>query len=355
MIIFLLLSLQSINCFNIHNIHSTPTLLRSAATKSIKTPSIHSSTSNYIKTTTTTLNGHLLVDAALGKDVPRTPTWLFRQAGRHLPEYTAYKEETGLNFLGLLADPVHIAECTMQPVRRYDVDAAILFSDILVVPEAMGVEVTMPGGVGIQVPKPLMGASMVEECVERTGDPKDLVKNELEYVMEGVRMIKIKLKEEKVSRDQENELSGARRQTSNARSNKQFPLAPPPLSTPQKDIPLIGFSAAPWTLFYYMLGGSSKKNKSIGTDWLKDHPEASTLLLDKLVDVVIEYCSAQVDAGADCIQLFEAMGMMIGKSRDKMSPPREPMLGEGHIHDQRFYHQLIRCSFACCPAHLSRP
>ena len=164
----------------------------------------------------------------------------------------------------------------MQPVRRYDVDAAILFSDILVVPQALGVEVTMPGGVGIQVPRPITSVEMAEEVVGRASDPKAVVESELEYVMEGVKMIKKALADE-------------------GRSS----------------VPLIGFSAAPWTLFYYMLGGTSKKNKEIGTTWVQERPEASLRLMDALADTVIEYTSAQVSSGADCIQIFEAMGMML--------------------------------------------
>ena len=162
---------------------------------------------------------------------------------------------------------------------RYDVDAAILFSDILVVPQAMGIEVTMPGGVGIQVPSPLTTTESVNSCIARTGDPKELVKKELEYVMEGVRMIKSSLEKE------------------------------------GKDVPLIGFSAAPWTLFYYMLGGSSKKNNEIGVEWLKNEPEASQALLDKLADVVVEYTDAQIRAGADCIQVRG--GWSCGKNRNR--------------------------------------
>lgn len=217
-----------------------------------------------------------MTDAALGKKTDKTPVWLFRQAGRHLPEYTAYKEKTGLNFLGLLKDPEHIAECTMQPVRRYPVDAAILFSDILVVPQALGMSVTMPGGVGIQVPQPLTNVEMVSEVTELCKRSREVVEEEMEYVMEGVRSIKSRLKNEGY-----------------------------------EHVPLIGFSAAPWTLFYYMLGGSSKKNNDVGVRWIKENEEVSRELMEGLADVVIEYATGQIEAGADAIQIFEAMGMMI--------------------------------------------
>lgn len=169
----------------------------------------------------------------------------------------------------MLQDPNDVAEVTMQPIRRYNLDAAILFSDILVVLQALGFEVAMPGGLGITVPNPI---TSVEDFHARMPVDRIDIHEKLPHVIQSVKLIKQQLEDR---------------------------------------IPLIGFSGAPWTLMFYLLGGTSKKNKTVGSDWLQRHPIESTQLLDRLTTIVIDYLSAQIDAGADIIQVFEAMGDFI--------------------------------------------
>ena len=221
----------------------------------------------------------IMIKAALGHKTSRTPVWLFRQAGRHLPEYKAYKEEVSRNFWEMLKYPEDVAECTLQPLRRYEhLDAAILFSDILVIPAAMGMDVIMPGGVGIQIPNPINTPDDLSQysCPKTTSEAKELVYDKLGHVLTSVELIK---------QNMEKEGFGSK--------------------------PLIGFSATPFTLLFYMVGGSSKKNPNAGVDFLKTYPEEGRALLQSLTKIVIEYVVAQVEKGAQLLQFFEAMGMMI--------------------------------------------
>ena len=161
-----------------------------------------------------------MIRAALRRDpVERTPVWPFRQAGRHLPEYHAHKEKTGRSFLDMLKFPEDVAECTLQPCRRYPMDAAILFSDILVIAEALSIEVTMPGGVGILVPNPLAGPEEVATRIPSIDEiTPAFIEDKMGVILDSVKLIRKKMSEEDIS------------------------------------IPLIGFSGAPFTLMLYMIG-----------------------------------------------------------------------------------------------------
>ncbi|MCV2886602.1 uroporphyrinogen decarboxylase [Aestuariibacter sp. AA17] len=200
--------------------------------------------------------------ALLKQPVDVTPVWMMRQAGRYLPEYKATRAEAG-DFMSLCKNPELACEVTLQPLRRFPLDAAILFSDILTIPDAMGQGLYFETGEGPRFKKVIESASDVAKLP--VPDPED----ELKYVMDAVRTIR-------------KGLNG--------------------------DVPLIGFSGSPWTLATYMVeGGSSKAFTKIKKMAFAD-PNALHALLDKLADSVILYLNAQIAAGAQSVMIFDTWG-----------------------------------------------
>ncbi|MBF0107805.1 MAG: uroporphyrinogen decarboxylase [Magnetococcales bacterium] len=208
----------------------------------------------------------LFLRACLGLDVPQTPVWLMRQAGRYLPEYREVRRQAG-SFLALCKNPELATQVTLQPINRFGLDAAILFSDILVVPEAMGMELHFLDGEGPHLPHPLIRPGDLDRL--REPDPG----KDLGYVLAAIDLLV-----------------------------KHLP----------DPIPLIGFSGSPWTLATYMIeGGSSKKFARIKT-MLYDDPRLLDQLLQRLVHAVTDYLNAQIDHGVKAVQIFDTWGGVLG-------------------------------------------
>ncbi len=207
----------------------------------------------------TTVEESLFLRACKRLFVERTPIWMMRQAGRYLPEYRAIREK--YDFQTMYRTPELATEITLQPVRRLEVDAAILFSDILVVPEAMGLAVEFVEGKGPIFRKTVQTAEQINDL-----NVPDMEES-LGYVLEAIRMIKA-------------ELNSA--------------------------IPLIGFSGAPWTLFCYMVEGRGSKDFATARRFLFEQPGLAESLLEKITAAVTAYLSAQIAAGADAVQIFDS-------------------------------------------------
>lgn len=206
------------------------------------------------------LKNDLFLRAARGEETERTPVWLMRQAGRILPEYRAVRSSLR-DFKELVETPELASEVTIQPVDLLGVDAAIIFSDILVVPEAMGLTYEMIEQKGPIFPKTVKSAQDVADL--READPEE----HLGYVLEALRITKRAL---------------------NGR------------------VPLIGFAGAPWTIFAYMVEGSGSKTFSKARKMLYTEPELAHQLLKKITATTIKYLQAQVTAGANLIQIFDS-------------------------------------------------
>lgn len=210
----------------------------------------------------TELKNDRFLRACFQQDVDRTPVWMMRQAGRYLPEYKATRARAG-GFLNLCKTPELACEVTLQPIDILGVDAAILFSDILVIPEAMGMELTFGTGEGPKFPQPITCMADVERLP--VPDPND----ELGYVMQAIETIQRGL---------------------NGR------------------VPLIGFSGSPWTLATYMVEGGGSKNFSKVKSMAFNDPKAMHLLLEKLADSVAAYLNAQISHGVQAVQIFDTWG-----------------------------------------------
>lgn len=206
-----------------------------------------------------TLKNDLLLRALRRESVERPPVWMMRQAGRYLPDYLKLKAK--YDFFTRVQTPELATEITLQPIDQIGVDAAIIFSDILVIPQAMGLEVLMEEGRGPSLPKTIKTAGDVDAL--RT----DGVEENLSYVMDALALTK-------------KELGGR--------------------------VPLIGFAGAPWTILCYMVEGRGSKTWEGAKQFAYTQPELAHGLLKKITDITINYLIAQVKAGADVVQVFDS-------------------------------------------------
>ncbi len=213
----------------------------------------------------TTLKNDLLLRTLLRESVERTPVWMMRQAGRYLPEYMALRKEAG-SFMGLATNPENACEVTLQPLRRYPLDAAILFSDILTVPDAMGLGLYFVTGEGPKFERPVRSQSDLDAIPAI--DPEA----DLTYVMDAVRLIR-------------RELDG--------------------------QVPLIGFAGSPYTVATYAVEGGGSKSFPIVKRMLYERPDLMHGLLTKLASATTAYLNAQIAAGAQAVMVFDTWGGML--------------------------------------------
>ena len=210
------------------------------------------------------LKNDLFLRALKGETVERPPVWMMRQAGRYLPEFMAIKEK--YDFFTRCQTPELASEITVQPIRRYGMDAAILFSDILVIPQAMNIEVEMKPNFGPYLPHPIRS----QKDLDRVIVPD--VHETLGYVMEAIKATKEKLNDE---------------------------------------VPLIGFAGSPWTILCYCVQGQGSKTFDKAKELCFTQPLVAHELLQKITDTTIAYLKAKVVAGVDAVQVFDSWGGML--------------------------------------------
>jgi uroporphyrinogen decarboxylase len=212
------------------------------------------------------LPAHRFIQALLKQPVDRVPVWFMRQAGRYLPEYLATRKQAG-SFKTLCQTPDLACEVTLQPLRRFDLDAAILFSDILTVPDAMGLGMEIVEKFGPRFERTVRSQADVDQLI--MPEPED----QLGYVMDAVRLIRKEL------------------------DNK---------------VPLIGFAGSPWTVATYMVEGQGTKTFSVIKKMLYSDPALLHQILSKVTEATISYLNAQIAAGAQAIMIFDSWGGVLG-------------------------------------------
>lgn len=212
----------------------------------------------------TMIKNDLFLKALRGEPVSRPPVWMMRQAGRYLPEFMEIREK--YDFFTRCQTPELAAEITVQPIRRFGMDAAILFSDILVVPQAMNIPFEMKPGVGPYLANPIRTSQQVSQT------PVPDIQETLGYVMDAIKLTKEMLNDE---------------------------------------IPLIGFAGSPWTVFCYCVQGQGSKSFEKAKEFCFTQPEAAHMLLQKITDTTIAYLKEKVRAGVNAVQVFDSWGGML--------------------------------------------
>ncbi|UUC46171.1 uroporphyrinogen decarboxylase [Flavobacterium cerinum] len=210
------------------------------------------------------IQNDLFLRALKGETVERPPVWMMRQAGRYLPEFRALRDK--YDFFTRCKTPELAAEITVQPIRIVKPDAAILFSDILVVPQAMGIDVELKDNIGPIIPNPIRSAADVEKVYIPD------VQESLGYVMDAIKLTKEMLNNE---------------------------------------VPLIGFAGSPWTIFCYAVEGKGSKSFDTAKGFCFSQPEAAHVLLQKITDTTIAYLIEKVKTGVNAVQIFDSWGGML--------------------------------------------
>lgn len=211
------------------------------------------------------LKNDLLLRAATNQPTPRVPVWCMRQAGRHLPEFLSISKDH--DFFAMCRDPEMAVEVSLQPLRRYGVDAVIIFSDILVIPQAIGMDVQMIKGKGPVFTKPLQSPDDIE-AFGLNFNPD--IEKELGYVLDALNLARQKINGE---------------------------------------VPLIGFCGGPLSLLMFMVEGESTKTMKKLKTWLYNHPDDCHRILKALSDICVDFLIAQQQAGAQALQVFESVGV----------------------------------------------